>query len=138
MTRWPLLLAAAPLAAAAWKDGKTRTIPNACAAAVLLCAAVNVALGQLAPWEAASGLAVIGAVLLLFACADSGSIGGGDLKLCAALGALTGTVNGLLLIAAALATMAVCAALRRKKALPFAPFLFPLYLLFLILEMNAQ
>lgn len=137
MTQWPLLLGVAPLAVAAWKDGKTHLIPNACVAAVFGCAAANVIFGHMNLLEAGFGLAIIGAILLLFTCAKSKSIGGGDIKLCAAMGALVGAFSGLLIVAAALTSMVVYAALRHKMTLPFAPFLFPVYIIFLILEMKA-
>lgn len=137
MTQWPLLLGAAPLALAAWKDGKTHRIPDNCFKAVLGCAAANVIFGEMKLQEAGFGLAIIGAILLMFTCADSESIGGGDIKICAAIGALVGAFSGLLIVAAALTSMVAYSALRHKMTLPFAPFLFPVYIIFLILEMKV-
>lgn len=137
MTAWPLLLALAPLAAAAWFDGKTRSIPNSCIAVVFLCAVANVVIGCLAPLAALIGFVSIGAILLICAIGigDGEAIGGGDVKLCAALGALVGVMDGLVVIATALIGMVIFTAFRPCKSLPLGPFMLLAYSVILILEL---
>lgn len=129
------VLSLLPLAVAAWTDAESRRIPDACSAAVLVLGVGHaIALGR---WmEAVLGAAVIGGLFLIGAVAlDSGqAIGGGDVKLCAALGALLGAIPGLIMIATSLAAMLIYGGIRRCKSAPFAPFLFPVYVIFLILE----
>lgn len=134
---WALVLGAAPLAVAAWWDGRLRHIPNACTFALLACAVGNVFAGWVSWQQSLLGLFAIGGLLLLYATRPSmcDSIGGGDIKLCAALGALVGLTDGLVIIAGALIAMLLYAATTHKKTMPFAPFLFGAYTVILILEM---
>lgn len=134
---WPLLLGAAPLAVAAWWDGKNRQIPNICILATLACAGTNVFTGWLLWQQAILGLLVIGGLMLICATRPStySAIGGGDVKLCATLGALVGLVDGLFVLAIALVAMLLYALVTRKKTLPLAPFLFGAYAAILIFLM---
>lgn len=81
------------------------------------------------------GGVMIGVPLLLLAvCFDKG-IGGGDVKLCAALGVLLGVVDGLLVICGGLIFLSLYSILTRAhgKHIPFAPFLFFVYCIYLLI-----
>ena len=133
-----LLLAAGAVAGAARCDVKTRTIPNLYPALVLagfvLCTALDI-LWQRAQWTAFLGGALGGAVVFGFLrlCSrlSHGGIGGGDIKLIAALTCLIGLYGGfsVLLFAqlSAVAFVLVLLALRRitmKSSIAFAPFFY--------------
>lgn len=131
-----LLIGAIPLAAAAWTDGRTGLIPDVIPVGVLLCGVLRVATGGLPLMEAAMGVVLVGFVLMFCALwRHRDGIGGGDIKLCAAVGGLLGPVPTLLAVAAALCALLLCGVFTRKKSMPFAPFFFPVYGLILCLEM---
>lgn len=123
----PLLLP--PLALAALLDGKSRTIPNWCCILTALCA-LNLLPGRVLP--ALLGALGLGGLLLLPALRTDG-IGGGDIKLSAALGLATGLVLGLEVLLLAFSLLCLIGWIFRAKSLPFAPFLFTAYLLTLLL-----
>lgn len=126
------LMALGPLAAAAWWDLRVRQIPDACVFLLAACGAWNLALGGRPPWYGLAGLLLLGGPLLLFGMFSPSSMGGGDIKLCAALGLLLGPLAGAFLLSAALLAGAAYGAVRRVKRLPLAPFVLPFYLLILI------
>lgn len=67
--------------------------------------------------------------LLLLSCITHSSIGGGDIKLCAAIGMVTGIYSALFILIGALLLLILWATARREKgALPVAPFLFIAYI----------
>ncbi|MEA4954816.1 MAG: prepilin peptidase [Pseudoflavonifractor sp.] len=130
---WIDLLAAAILAVIAWQDRATRTIPDALILLLIVCGAAN-AVWSGHPLAGLTGLAVCGLPPLIVSLVlKHGFIGGGDVKLCAALGWLLGPVNGILVILLALIGLSGYGLLRGRTAVPFAPFVFPAYLILLML-----
>jgi prepilin signal peptidase PulO-like enzyme (type II secretory pathway) len=112
-------------------DLAVRRVPNALVVALLLWAAAQVLwLGQPAPLAAVVGLAVGGALFLLVAWLGRGAMGGGDVKLAVALGAILGfplVIPGLLcgVLAGGLAALTLLLARRagRKDTMAYAPYL---------------
>lgn len=130
---WIDLLAAAILAVTAWKDWVTRTVPDALILLLAVCGAAKAAWGG-STLSALAGLVVCGLPPLIVSLVlKRGFIGGGDVKLCAALGWLLGPVNGILVILLALIGLSGYGLLRGRTAVPFAPFVFPAYFILLIL-----
>lgn len=125
---WIYLLAGAILAAIAWQDAMTKTIPNRLLLLLLLCGGAN------ALWDSSWSPAILGLllcgvpILLVSVLPIGGQIGGGDVKLCGILGFLLGPVGGCLAILLALMLLSVYGLCRRKRALPFAPFVLPAYI----------
>ena len=78
-------------------------------------------------------MAAIGIPLWLTA-AKGGGIGGGDVKLCAALGALLGLEKMLFLLILALLSLTASGKLRKKRRLPFAPFVWGAFYILLVVE----
>ena len=78
-------------------------------------------------------MAAIGVPLWLTA-AKGGGIGGGDVKLCAALGALLGLEKMLFLLILALLSLTASGKLRKKRRLPFAPFVWGAFYILLVVE----
>jgi prepilin peptidase CpaA len=117
LSELPLALACGVTLAAAWCDARTGRIPNLITLPVL---PVGFLLGALDSGLWGLGSAVLGALLCLavpyglFHASRGAAIGGGDVKLFAALGALLGPIPGLevelasliVLAAAALVTLA--------------------------------
>lgn len=126
---WIYLLAGAILVAIAWQDAATRIIPNRWLLLLLLCGGVN------AVWDSSWGLAILGLflcgapILVASLVPKGGQIGGGDVKLCGVLGFLLGPVGGYMVILLALFLLSVYGLCRKKQALPFAPFVFPAYII---------
>lgn len=119
-----------PLAIAAAFDLRRRAIPDWCCLLTAL-AALPILPGRLLPALAgALGLAL----LLLLPALRTDGIGGGDIKLCAALGLSTGLCVGLEVLLLALALLLLFGALLRARSLPFAPFLFLASLFILLLR----
>lgn len=130
---WVDLLAAAILAVTAWQDWATRTIPDALILLLAVCGAAKAVWGG-HPLSALSGLALCGLPPMIVSLVlKHGFIGGGDVKLCAALGWLLGPINGILVILLALIGLSGYGLLRKHQAVPFAPFVFPAYLILMIL-----
>lgn len=115
-------LAFLPLSFAALFDFRRRIIPSWTVFLIISCAAFNIAVGVSTPRDSILGLLIVG-IFLLFAAARLGGIGGGDVKLCAALGALLGLERMLALLILALLALIICGSLQKKKSMPFAPFL---------------
>lgn len=118
------LVATIPLTLAGWQDARKREIPLYSIVSLLILAVLRVVLREGTALSAVSGLLLIGGPLLLAAVLldDGRCIGGGDVKLCAALGALLGPLDCLILIALAAVLLAASALILRKKAMPLAPF----------------
>jgi prepilin peptidase CpaA len=110
----PLALACGVTLAAAWMDTKTGRIPNLL---TLTSLPLGFLLGALADGLWGLGSAVLGAVFCLavpyglFRSSRGSAIGGGDVKLFAALGALLGPIAGLGVELAALLLLAAVALL---------------------------
>jgi prepilin signal peptidase PulO-like enzyme (type II secretory pathway) len=112
-------------------DLAVRRVPDVLVLALLLWAAVQVLwLGQPAPLAAVVGLAVGGGLFLLAAWLGRGGMGGGDVKLAAALGAILGfplVIPGLLcgVLTGGLAALALLLTRRagRKDTMAYAPYL---------------
>ena len=81
----------------------------------------------------ARDMAAIGVPLWLTA-AKGGGIGGGDVKLCAALGALLGLEKMLFLLILALLSITASGKLKKKRSLPFAPFVWGAFYILLVVE----
>jgi len=122
-----------PLSFAALWDFRHRIIPDWTVFLIFSCAALNFAIGQTAFLPCAIGMAAIGIPLWLTA-AKGGGIGGGDVKLCAALGALLGLEKMLFLLILALLSLTASGKLRKKRRLPFAPFVWGAFYILLVVE----
>jgi leader peptidase (prepilin peptidase)/N-methyltransferase len=126
--------AAAILVYASVKDAKHRIIPNRIPAGILLIAiakGIFIPAGrpqQLLGFTVAAVFFV--AIYLIF---NGKGLGGGDVKLIIALGAMAGFNYLLLLLLAASFSGLLYLFIRRKKDLAFAPFLTAGYILTLIL-----
>lgn len=113
-----------------YKDIKTREIPNWISAAVLITAALNFNLANL--WG------IIVAVIFFSVALATGKIGGGDVKLIAALSAVCGLWSSFALLLFAQISMLIFYAgfylfckingKTAEKSLPFVPFIFIGYL----------
>lgn len=126
------LMGAVPLLAAAWADWRTRTIPDASVFLIAACGVMNMAVNGFPPLRALAGLLLLGAPLLLYGLLLPTGIGGGDIKLCAALGLLLGPLAGGVMLVLALLLTALYGLCRGAGAVPFAPFLLPAYAVILI------
>lgn len=122
-----------PLSFAALWDFRHRIIPDWTVFLIFSCAALNIASGQAALLPCIFGMAAVGIPLLITASREDG-IGGGDVKLCAALGALLGLERMLFLLILALLSLTVSGKLRKKKSLPFAPFVWGAFYIQLAIE----
>lgn len=124
-----------PLSFAAWEDYRRRIIPNWTVNLILFCSVCKlVNYPSLLP-NALLGFLAIGGLLLTAAVAMEG-IGGGDVKLCTALGLLSGFDLGWVILLLSLSMLLVFGLLRDAKALPFAPFVWLAYLLVLPIFLN--
>lgn len=114
LTELPLALACAVTLAAAWMDARTGRIPNLLTLPVL---PVALLLGALDGGLWGVGFAVLGGLVCvavpygLFRASQGVAIGGGDVKLFAALGALLGPLAGLEVQLASLLVLSACALL---------------------------
>lgn len=122
-----------PLSFAALWDFRHRIIPDWTVFLIFSCAVLNIALGQAALLPCVFGMTAVGVPLWLAAAGGNG-IGGGDVKLCAALGALLGLEKALLLLMLALLGLTVSGKLRKKKRLPFAPYVWGAFYILLAAE----
>jgi len=113
------LLALIPLSCAAYQDKKQRIIPDWTCALIAFCALLKLLDDSSARWLQMVGSGVAIGLLLLV----SNAAGGGDIKLCAALGFLLGFSEVLFILILALVFLVLCRMLRRQQSLPFAPFL---------------
>lgn len=123
-----------PLSFAALWDFRHRIIPDWTVFLIFSCATLNLALGQTALLPSVFGMAAVGIPFLITA-SNEGGIGGGDVKLCAALGALLGFEKMLFLLILALLSLTVSGKLRKKNSLPFAPFVWGAFYILLVAEM---
>lgn len=122
-----------PLSFAALWDFRHRIIPDWTVFLIFSCAVLNIALGQAALLPCVLGMAAVGIPLLITASREAG-IGGGDVKLCAALGALLGLEKVLLLLTLALLILTISGKLRKKNSLPFAPYVWGAFYILLAAE----
>lgn len=109
------------LLACATQDARTRTVPNAFPLAIAACSLIP-------PVSVYPG-GVLAALPLFAAAVIGGGVGGGDVKVMAALGLVFGPNKAFLVLTLALIGLitwdALMRLLRRKKgAYPFVPFLF--------------
>ena len=114
--------------AMAWQDGISHTIPDYMIALLLACGLVH------GLWEQRLLAGILGfvlcglPVLILSVTLQHGEgIAGGDVKLCSALGALLGPLDGSLVILIALIGLSLWGLLGRKakQRIPYTPFVFP-------------
>lgn len=115
----------------ALQDAEEYTISNYGIALLLLCGVANIV--RHGSWlDALAGLAICGIpILAISLLIRRGYIGGGDVKLCGALGFFLGSWLGSMVILVALMLMSAYGLMRHKgnRPIPFAPFVFPAYLL---------
>lgn len=109
------------LLACAVQDVRTRTVPNGFPLAIAACC-------MILPVSAYPG-GILAAVPLFVAAVISGGVGGGDVKVVAALGLVFGPYKAFLILTLALIGLVVWNALMRllrkeEAAWPFVPFLF--------------
>lgn len=116
------VLAVFPLSYAAYRDGKSRTIPNIAVLLISICAVVKCLLTHSPMWAVLLDGASLGSFVLLIAIYSKSGIGGGDIKLSAAIGTLYGFMDGITVLIFATFALIVYGALRKKEKLPFAPF----------------
>lgn len=131
-----LLLAVAPLAGAAWQDARHRRIGDHWWLLVLACALWPTLSGAEDLSQPLSGALLVGGPMLLFALWSDRSghgIGGGDVKLSAALGALLGAPLTYLLLALSTALLVVYLLALERRSGPYAPALLAAYLSYLTL-----
>lgn len=124
-------LALAPLGAAAWADLRARRVPDGCSFLVASCGVLGVVLNGWPLAEVLWGLLLLGGVFLLCGAVVPANVGGGDIKLCAALGLLLGPLAGALMAAFALMLAVAWGGLFKVKAVPLAPFLLGSYIMIL-------
>ena len=109
------------LLACAVRDARTRTIPNAFPLAVAACCLIP-------PMEMHPG-GILAALPLFVAALTCGGVGGGDVKVLAALGLVFGLNKAFWILTVALVCLVAWNALMRllrrgEGAYPFVPFLF--------------
>lgn len=122
-----------PLSFAALWDFRHRIIPDGTVFLIFACAMLNVALGQGTLLSCMLGAAVIGGPLWLAASEEMG-LGGGDVKLCAAMGALLGIEKMLAVLIAALLGLIISGKIQGKRSLPFAPYVWGVFYILLAAE----
>ena len=109
------------LLACAMRDARTRTVPNAFPLAIAACCLI--------PPVWISPVGVMAALPLFLAAVICGGVGGGDVKVMAALGLVIGPVKAFWILGVALVCLVAWDALMRlmrrgEGAWPFVPFLF--------------
>lgn len=130
-------LALFPLSCAALQDIRSRNIPNWTILLIFCCAILNIAAGALTLQEAVLGAAGTGATFLLAAIHRDG-IGGGDVKLCAALGAVLGIKRMLALTILALLTLVLVGKVKKQNSMPLAPFAWGAFCLLQMIAMICK
>lgn len=118
----------------AWTDGMSHRIPDRTVLLFTLCGLAQGFITNSIGWAIWGGL-LIGVPLLVLAVHFSKGIGGGDVKLCTALGVVLGAADGLLVICGGLIFLSLYGILTHAqgKQIPFAPFLFFAYCLYLLI-----
>ena len=115
------LLALPVMAYAAASDIRSRTIPDGAAAALVLLALAAAVVQRSAAFALLARPAP--ALLLLLLAAWRGGMGGGDVKLFAALCLFFEPFQSVAALLLALAAAFAAAKIKRSESLPFAPFL---------------
>lgn len=119
------------LSVAAWQDTTDHTVSNYSVALLFACG-IATALQHGSWLSAIAGMTVCGLpVLIVSLLVRHGHVGGGDVKLCGALGFFLGPWGGSIVILAALIFLSVFGLVRHKERqpIPFAPFIFWAYLI---------
>lgn len=126
---WTLLLAGIILAAIALQDGISHIIPGYMLALLLGCGVIHGFWEQVL-LQGLLGFALCGLPILILSIIFPDGIGGGDSKLCAALGFLLGPIEGCLVILLSLILLCIWGIFQRKRGqgIPFGPFVFPAYM----------
>ena len=124
-----------PLLFAARQDWKSKKISDRWCALILGAAAA------LASWKGEwlfhiKGFLVIGIPLLLYATAVKNGVGGGDVKLSAAVGALVGAGAGIGCLFFSLLLLVVHLKIRREQHGAFAPYLFVAYFSYFVISVS--
>lgn len=115
-------LLCAVLLVAAIEDAQHYTISNRWVVLVLILSLLRVVVGDYCLVTLLIGLIGVGGLMLIGAVLTD-SMGGGDVKLCAAIGGFYGVETAFLLIFLSLLSMIVVSKCRRVEQSPFAPFL---------------
>lgn len=111
-----------PLTYSAITDVKRRVIPNSAVLAICACAiAKTLFRGQTLRDLLFGGLGM-SAFLVLVTVIAKCDIGGGDIKLCVALGFLFGLLDAIGIFVVALTLMLMHGVMLKEKAMPFAPY----------------
>lgn len=106
------------LAIASYMDIKTRTIPNVIHILIMM-----VGLIQIDLVDSLLGFILVPLPFFIMAYLKEGSIGGGDVKLMAAIGVAIGLLDGILLNIVSMFTMSfVCTLFKRKEKIPLTPY----------------
>lgn len=130
------LAAAIPLGYAVYSDCRSRTIPLWTTLSILALAGLQYILG-LQPIRMLIGGTILGAAFFAAAIISPDAVGGGDVKLLAALSILCGAVGGLIVFAAAAFFTLLLWLVIRQKRLPFAPGIFAAFVLFLVITFKG-
>jgi len=130
------LIAILPLSRLAWVDARSHRIPDDVILFLLLCGLYKIYLGGIQFSDAIFGLVTVGLPVFCFAIflEKYAVMGGGDIKLCAALGFLFGYAVGYTTILLAIIFMSLTGLIFRRKAMPFAPFVLPAYCITIFLR----
>lgn len=75
----------------------------------------------------------VGIPMLIYSIIDDG-MGGGDVKLCASIGAVIGILGGYFVIVIAMALFITAMLIRQRKHGPFVPSLFFSYLIYIVIR----
>ena len=130
-----LILAGVPLYLAARQDARKGIVYDRWWILIVICAVVGTFMGHQTPIRLVYGFVVMGVPLLTYAVLDGGDgMGGGDVKLCASMGALVGLLSGYLIFVIALLCFLLFLLFTRKKHGPFIPSLFIAYLIYIIIR----
>lgn len=129
------LAACFPLSYAAVRDAEDRIIPNRAVLLIALCALPRAVLEAGARISMLAGGLALGGTLLLAALIRKDSVGGGDIKLSAAIGLLFGVQTGALLLLTALLLLILWGTAVRVRVLPFAPFLLVAVLFWVVIKL---
>lgn len=127
------MLAFVPLSLAAVIDADRRMIPDQTVFLIACCALFDLGAGAASVPAMLAGVILLGGLLLAGAVCTDG-IGGGDVKLSAALGALLGPHRGLLMLLLSLVLLITAGKLSHQPALPFAPFILGAFYIYAIVS----
>ena len=130
-----LILAGVPLYLAAYQDTRKGIVYDRWWILMVLCAVAGTFMGYQTPFRLIYGFVVMGMPLLMYAVLDGGNgMGGGDVKICASIGAVVGMLSGYLIFLIALLFFLFFMLFTGKKHGPFVPSLFIAYIIYIIIR----